>query len=568
MTVATAGRRRSSVVITPGLADGAIGKGKSARTPRLRLRAVSMLAVTALAFMAVGGQLVRLASMGQDEVRSNMSTPIATAFSRPDVVDRNGRLLATDVVMPSLFADPALVLDRNEVSEQLAMVFPDIDREGLRAELADTSKRFVWLRRAISPATAQLVNELGLPGLDFRYELKRAYPAGRVAGHVLGYVNIDNKGLSGVERYLDETGAIEPVHAATLSNRAPVRLALDIGVQHAVEEELAEAMSRYGAKAASAVVIDVVTGEIVAASSLPGVDPLLPTEAREPARRDRLTNGTYELGSVFKAMTVAMALDAGIARSSSMIDVSQPLEADGYRISDAHPAGPSLSVADVFVRSSNVGSGVLGLSVGAERQREYLKKLGLIDPIETEAGGVAPPDIPARWKDVETITISYGHGLAVAPLQFAAAAAALVNGGVRVTPTFLRRPPQIKPDGVRVLKPGTSAQIRRMMRQNVTAPHGTGSRADVEGYEVGGKTGTAEIPGQGGYSETSVISSFLGAFPMSAPRYLTFVSLFQPQPVAETDKQVTAGRNAAPMTARIVKRIAPLLGVMPISPKA
>jgi len=556
-----------SVVITPGLTDGVISSRAAQskrRQPRLRLRAVLALACVALCFTAVAGQLVRLASVGQTELRTNMSTPIATAFSRPDLVDRNGRLLATDVVMPSLFADPAIVLDRDEVAEKLAGVFPDLDRQELREDLADKSRRFVWIRRGISPTQAQQVFEFGLPGLAFRSELRRAYPAGRVAGHVLGYVNIDNKGLAGVERHLDEQDLVEPVHDATLSRRAPLRLSLDLGVQHAVEDELAAAIARYKAKAASAVVMDVHTGEIMAAASLPGVDPITPGAARyDPALMDRLMGGSYELGSVFKAVTVAMALEEGTVRLGSMIDVRAPLDVDGHKISDLHPAGRPLSVAEVFIRSSNVGSGALALAVGADRQRQFLQKLGLADPMSTEAGAVAFPRLPERWRDAETVTVSYGHGIAVAPLQLAAASAALVNGGVRVRPTFLRQPSREEPEGKPVISAQTSARMRNLMRRNVTSAKGTGRRADVPGLEVGGKTGTAEIPVAGGYKEKAVISSFLGAFPMSAPKYVFLVSLFEPQPTDASGGHVTAGRNAAPTTAKIVRRIAPLLGVLP-----
>ena len=304
------------------------------------------------------------------------------------------------------------------------------------------------------------------------------------------------------------------------------------------------------------------SGEVLAAVSLPEVDPSRPADWLDPARADRLAGGIYELGSIFKAMTIAMALEAGTASLDKLYDVRQPLTAGTYTIKDPYPQGRPLSVRDIFLHSSNVGAAMLALEAGPERQRAFLARLGLLEPMRTEAGPVAPPLLPKNWGKTETVTIGYGHGLAMAPLQFAAAVAALVNGGTRVAPTLLVR----SDDGgerLRVVSAATSARLREIMRLNVTHPAGTGRRAEAEGYRVGGKTGTAEMPGRGGYQEKAVISSFIGAFPMDAPRYVVFVLLFQPQTGETGGDHITAGLNAAPATARIVERIAPLLGVLP-----
>ena len=528
----------------------------------LRMRGLTVTGVTLLAFLTVAGQLVRLAR-GQNEVSASMSEPIATTFARPDLVDRNGRLIATDVETHSLFADPALILDRDELVEKLLTVLPDLDEQELRRIIADRSRRFAWVRRGLTPKVAQAVHNLGLPGLAFRRELKRAYPAGSLAGHLLGFVNIDNKGLSGLERHLDETVGVEPVHGATLSDRAPVRLSLDIGVQHALEEELRNARQRYDASGAAGVVLDVKTGEVMASASLPDIDPARPATALGAEHINRVLAGTYELGSIFKTVTIAMALDGGQADLARVLDVREPLTAGRFTIKDLHPLGRPMTVAEVFVHSSNVGAGMLALEAGTERQRDFLQRLGLLTGAKTEAGPVSAPQVPDHWDRVETITVSYGHGLAVAPMQFAAAAAALVNGGELVTPTFLRRLPGADIARTRVVAPETSARIRELMRLNVTDPAGTGRRAEVAGYEVGGKTGTAELPGRGGYQAHAVIASFLGAFPMRDPRYVTLVMLFEPKPSPETKNQILAGLNAAPTTARLIQRIAPLLGIIP-----
>jgi cell division protein FtsI (penicillin-binding protein 3) len=349
--------------------------------------------------------------------------------------------------------------------------------------------------------------------------------------------------------------------------RPPVTLSLDLGVQHGVEEELSAAMALYGARAAAGIILDVDTGEVVAAVSLPDVDPGRPTEAQEPDRIDRLQIATYELGSVFKVFTIAMAMELNLAQPSTVIDVRVPLQIGRWAIRDLHPSGRPLTVREVLVRSSNIGATKLALMAGTDRQRAFLGRLGLLDAIRSEAGAVTPPNLPGRWTEIETATIGFGHGIAVAPMQFAGAAAALVNGGYRVSPTFLRPDPRIvraaREERERVVSGETSRRVRKMLRSAVTMPGATGRRADVPGYDVGGKTGTAEIAGRGGYRAMAVVSSFLAAFPMSGPRYLLLVSLIEPKPASGTNGQITAGVNAAPVAAGIIARSAPLLGVLP-----
>jgi cell division protein FtsI (penicillin-binding protein 3) len=328
---------------------------------------------------------------------------------------------------------------------------------------------------------------------------------------------------------------------------------------------LNSAVARHQAEGAAGVMMDAATGEVVAAASLPEIDPAHPVQSLDEARLDKLAVGTYELGSIFKSMTVAMALETGTATPDKLYDVRATLHAGPYVIRDLHPHGRPLSVREIFIYSSNVGAGLMALELGADRQRTWLARLGLVDAIRTEAGPIAAPSLPEVWGQAETITIAYGHGLAVAPLQFAAAAAALVNGGFRISPAFVALPPAAKAPPLRVLRPETSAALRELMRRNVTSPYGTGRQADVPGYEVGGKTGTAELPGRGGYRESAVISSFLAAFPMSEPRYIVLIMLFEPKPTAETKGQITAGVNAAPTAGRVIARLAPILGVLPKS---
>jgi cell division protein FtsI (penicillin-binding protein 3) len=417
----------------------------------------------------------------------------------------------------------------------------------------------VWIRRALSPRTAQAVHDLGLPGLDFRSELRRAYPGGTLAGHVLGYVNVSNKGVAGIERYVDEVVGVESVQGATLAERAPVRLSLDIGVQHAMEAELQDALARFKARGAAGVVMDVTNGEVLAAASYPDVDPGKPNT--QEARIDKVAGSTFELGSVFKTMTVAMALDAALVTPDTIFNVKESLTSGKATIGDVHPFKGPMTVTQILERSNNVGAAMIALQAGPQRLQDFLRRMQLLDSMKTEAGPIAAPQLPPRWDELATITASYGHGIALAPLQFAAAASTLVNGGNRVMPTFIKRAPDAGQAQVPLISAATSDRMREMMRLNVTA--GTGKQAEVAGYKVGGKTGTADIPGVGGYKDKGVISSFLGAFPMDRPRYLVFVLLFEPQATKESGGEVLAARNAAPTAGRVIARVGPLLGMLP-----
>ena len=541
-------------------------RGGSDQPTGWRPRLVAVALAVGLLFASIGGQMLRLAFAGRADMRLQSAEPIARVHARPDIVDRRGRIIATDIEASSLYADPALLLDLDDVVEKLVATLQGLDAGDLRRALSDRTRRFAWIRRGLVPLDAQRVHELGLPGLAFRREPKRVYPSGALTGHIVGHVNIDNRGQAGIERHIDETLGVEAVLGMAPSRHKTVRLSLDLGVQHSVGEELRLAMARYSAKAATGLVLDIRSGEVLAAVSLPAIDPNRPGEVLDPARPDRVQGGVFELGSIFKMLTIGMALETGRATLDTTYDVTQPIEIGRFSIKDLHPAGAPLSLRDIFLHSSNVGAGLMALDAGAERQRAFLADLGLTGAIRTEAGPVAAPLVPHRWDRTETVTIAYGHGLAVAPMQFAAAAAALLNGGRRTRPTFLavEAPDnRAQPASEQVVSAATSAAIREIMRLNVTAPIGTGRRADVDGYRVGGKTGTAEMPGERGYQRRSVIASFVAALPMDEPRYLTLVSLFEPQPNAETRGAITAAVNAAPVTGRIITRIAPILGILP-----
>jgi cell division protein FtsI (penicillin-binding protein 3) len=540
-----------------------------ARKTRLEPRMVTVVLVLISLFTAVAAQLVRLSLKNLNVPRVAISEPITRTYARPDIVDRQGRLLATDLEAPSLYADPALILDVDEATEKLVALLPELNAGDLRRQLADPTRRFVWIKRGLTPRMAQRIHDLGQPGLLFRQEPKRAYPMRRAAGHLLGAVNVDNRGVAGIERYIDDAGSAEAVQGAAGAAKPAVRLSIDLGVQAGLQEELRAAVERYSATGAAGVILDVQSGEVLASASLPDVDPGRAVEAQDATRLDKLTTGVYELGSIFKAFTIAEAIDAGRATLDTVYDVRIPLHYGRFQIRDLHPLGRPMSVRDIFVHSSNVGAAMLAESGGPQAQRDFLTRMGLTEPMKTEAASFTPPKLPSRWGAIETATISFGHGMAMPPLQFAAASAALVNGGWRITPTVLANTltttvARASLPGDRVLKPETSDAINQLMRRNVTSPSGTGRQADVPGYEVGGKTGTAEIPGVGGYQRKAVLASFLAAFPMSKPRYIVLITIQEPQASEATKGQITAGVNAAPTAGLVIARVAPLLGVQPI----
>ncbi|MGI9520201.1 MAG: peptidoglycan D,D-transpeptidase FtsI family protein [Hyphomicrobiaceae bacterium] len=512
-----------------------------------------------VAFGAVSVQLVRLALVPRPSLQAAPAGLASDMFSRPDVVDRKGRLLATDVGLPTLFADPFLIADADETLEKLATVYRGVNTLKNRRALVDTRRRYHLLRRGVTPALAQKIHDLGLPGIAFKWEPKRSYPGGRLAGHVLGYVNGNNRGVTGIERYMNTQPGVERAFVARVNTAQPLSLALDMRAQFGLEQELIEARKKHQAAAAIGIVIDVETGEIPAAASVPGVDPSLTDEVLAKTRRNRLTNDVYELGSVFKIITMAMSLDLGTVSPAARIRVDEALEIGGYVIRDKYLRKPKLSLTEVFVRSSNVGAAILAQATGAEKQRKFLEKLGLTTAIRRPDLQTVSPLLPKKWGEVETATIGYGHGIAVTPMHLAVAMATIVNGGYEVIPTYLSRSERRPPKRRRVLSSKASKLVRQMLRANVIL--GTGRAADVPGYAVGGKTGTADVSRGGRYDGSSVITSFAAAFPIDQPAYVVLVTLFDPAPNGRGNRTRAAAKNAAPLAGRVIARLAPLLGV-------
>src|SRR3954451_6061956 len=386
---------------------------------------------------------------------------------------------------------------------------PDLDSKEVRDRLGNRKRGFAWLRREITPKQQQDVYKLGIPGIGFLTENKRIYPNGAEVAHLIGLVNIDNQGIAGIEKWLDGNG-LAALHAAGLATdrlQEPVQLAGDLRVQHVMRDELIAARDRFKAKAAAGLVTDVRTGEILSMVSVPDFDPNNPKEASDPTRINRLTTGVFELGSTFKALTIAMALDSGKVTLNSSFDARVPLRYGRFNIHDYHAQHRVLSVPEIFTYSSNIGTARMALAMGVEHHKWFLKKLGQLDRLRTELPESAEPLVPKRWGELNTVTIAFGHGLSVAPLQAVMGINALVNGGYLFPPTFLKRTEaEARALATQVVKPETSEKMRYLMRLN--AEKGTATKADIKGYYVGGKTGTAEKVVGGRYSKTKLLTTF------------------------------------------------------------
>jgi cell division protein FtsI (penicillin-binding protein 3) len=534
---------------------------KARRKPdQMRGRIRVAMGAFALAYLVLVGRLVMFGLMPPAAAGADPAASVATG--RPDLVDRNGEVLATDIKMASLFAEPRNILDPDEATELISSVLPDLDAAATRKKLSGDNG-FVWLKREITPAQQDAIHTLGIPGIGFLRENKRFYPGGPSAAHLMGLVNIDNQGIAGIEKYVDDHG-LRDLHVAGFGREdslEPVRLSIDARVQHILRDELAAAVERYRAIAATGVIINVHTGEVLAMASLPDYDPNDPVDALKPDRLNRMSAGVYELGSVFKSFTFAMALDSGKWKLSDSVDASHDLRIGHFTIHDFHAKHRVLTLPEVFTFSSNIGAARMALRVGADGQRAYYQRFGLLSKPTIELPETVPPIVPSRWSDLTTATAAFGHGIAVTPLQVAVADAALMNGGKLIPPTlFPRSREEADKLAVQVVKPETSAQLRYLFKLNVDK--GSGTRAAVPGYLVGGKTGTAEKVEGGRYSATKRLNSFLAAFPMDDPQYAVLVVIDEPQPEKQ-GAAATAAMNAAPTVSAIIRRAAALLGVKP-----
>ena len=539
-----------------------------------RRRAEGRLLFLGLAFLAsfglIGARMGLLAASEPMEPRS-AAPGAAILAQRADITDRNGRVLATNLVTHALYAQPKDMVDPARVARELAAIFPDLKEADLKRRLTD-GRSFLWIKKKLSPEQMQKVHEIGDPGLLFGPREMRLYPNGKLAAHILGGASFGAEGVNSSE--VIGTAGIEKLLDARLRDPAqtaePLALSIDLTLQATVTEVLDAGMKMMNAKGAAAILMDVRTGEVLSLVSLPDFDPndrpnpLVKGDPADSPLFNRAVQGVYELGSTFKIFAAAQAMELGLVNPDTLVDANAPMVWGKHRIKEFQGKnyGPKLSVSDVIAKSSNVGTAHIALMIGGLRQQAFLKSLGFFEPspLEMVEARSSKPLIPAKWPDIVTITASYGHGMSASPMHLASAYATIANGGVAVTPTLLRR--SSLPDGTRLLSERVAADAVAMLRGVVD--HGTASYARIPGYPVAGKTGTADKPKRtGGYYKDKVVNTFASMFPASDPRYVLVVTLDEPVDTSGTEPRRTAGYTAVPVAAEVIRRTAPLMGLRP-----
>jgi cell division protein FtsI (penicillin-binding protein 3) len=544
---------------TPVVPDGPAKRALDGCRPRLLVTGLAFM----LAFAVIAGRLVEVSLLpGAVTVPriARFAPPAPPPPARADIVDRHGKLLATTLDSPSLYTNPRQILDAADAAQKLAATLPGLDRDALYAKLT-SGKGFVWIKRHLLPEEAYAVNQLGLPGLQFQHEERRVHPYGALLSHAVGFTGIDDNGEAGIERGLEDS---------LRGRREPLQLSIDLRLQYILHQEVERVVNDFTAKGGAGLIMNVNTGEILAMLSLPDFDPSRPDtlDPNHPewtiAERmfNRVTLGDYEIGSVFKIFTTAMGLDSGATTMSGRFDATYPIHIGRYTISDYHGKHRWETVPEILMYSSNIGEAKIALAVGGDRQQQYLRRFGLLSQPNLEIKELGKPHYPAKWREVNVLTIGFGHGISETPLQVATAASALVNGGILRPATLLKLPPGGAPQGTRVISPETSNKMRQLLRMVVL--YGTGEMVDAPGYVVGGKTGTADKVEGKHYAEQKLLSSFVGVFPMTAPKYLLLVMIDEPHPNKWSHGYATAGWTAAPAVGRTIVRIAPLLGVQPV----
>ena len=526
------------------------GANQFLETARVRLWIATILFLFGL--LAVFGRLVELTLLRSGEELAPAKAQVF-ATGRAEIVDRNGVLLATTLVTSSLYANAKKVQNSKEAARKLVTLFPNLKENVVRARL-ESGKTFVWILRHLTPRQQTQVLELGIPGLDFVRDYRRIYPQGRLAAHVVGFTDIDNVGVSGVECSLDQ---------ALRTQSDPLRLSLDTRLQHIVQTELQGAIKKFGCMGGSGALMDLYTGEVLAMVSLPDFDPNKPMKADQNALFNAITLGIYEMGSIMKIPNTAMALESGKIELGTRFDAGAPLKVGRFTITDFRANHGMINVAEIFVYSSNKGSARIALSLGGDYQKAFLQKSGFLSTPTIELPEKGAPMVPKRWREDKVITISYGYGLSMSPLQVLTGIGSLVRPWGRMTPTLLAKDASAPIEGERLVSEKTSRSLLHLMRFVVT--HGTSRKADVPGYFIGGKTGTRDMLINGRYNKARVSTTFLGVLgkDVSSVRYILLVRLDDPQRMKETYGFNTAGWNAAPLGGRILERVAGVTGVLP-----
>lgn len=537
-----------------------------------RLRSICIATFFALSFFMLSARLLEVSTMGggdlpfkklvtqpellvqRDEDVDVSKVAADQQIIRREITDRNGMVLATSIETASLVANPSIILHEEEVARGLHKIFPERSYDWLLSHLKRKRITFMYIKRHLTPTEQEAVNNLGVPGLFFEPDTRRVYPYAHLFSHVLGYVGVDNQGLAGIEKYFDAQ-LEDPLKTK------PLQLSLDLRVQSILRQELARAVKEFSALGATGVVMDIGSGELIAVANLPDFDPNSPAKNNPEAMFNRATLGAYEMGSTFKTFTLASALDYGVASLSDGYDASAPIRIGRYAISDVHPEGRWLSLPEIYAYSSNIGAAKIAMDVGAKRQQEFLRKLGMFEPVALEVPELAKPITPRQWSNITTMTVSYGHGMAVSPMHLIRAVAAMAGDGRLLPMTLVKGGAKDKKQSERVVKAETVAEMRDLMR--LVVAHGTAKSANAPGYQVGGKTGTAEKNTGGSYKKDAKVASFVGVFPVDKPRYALLVMVDEPHGTKATYGYATGGWVSAPVVGRLVQRMAPLLGMKP-----
>ena len=541
-----------------------------------RNRLIFVMALFAMGFLTL---VVKLISVGVFQAHSStyyqtVSANTSLLMARADIVDRNGVILATNLKTPSLAVVPGkLKTSPEELAEKIASIFPSLSYDQ-SLEILSTKRSHKWIKRTLTPRQVFEIKKIGDPGLVTSDAEKRIYPHGRLVSHVLGSVDDDNKPSSGVEAFFNDQ-LIDP-----LKSENSLVLSIDIRMQHILNQELAAYKEKFYALGAAGIILDVTNGEVLALSSLPDFDPNDTDGPQNLDEMNKVLQGVYELGSGFKTFTIASALDNKVVDISDGYDATKPVKVAGFTIRDDHPKARWLNVPEIFVYSSNIGTLKMAQDIGVERQKAFFEKLGLFKKTDIEVYGKSAPLLPKQWGPTELATTAYGHGIAVTPLHLASGVAAMVNGG-RLNPATLLRKDTSHIEGAtlissnevtsnvapQVISPDTSEIMRNLL--HLVVEFGTGKNAKVDGYLIGGKTGTAIKPykNKRGYNDKAVISSFISVFPIDKPKYLVFAMLDEPQGIKETFNLISGGMTAAPMVGNIIRRVGPLVGIVPTKQK-
>jgi cell division protein FtsI (penicillin-binding protein 3) len=506
-----------------------------------------------VAFVVIAARLAMVTLLPGDDDAAPPVAKVAVA-GRADIIDRNGVVLATSLSTASLYANPKQITEPETVAKQLNAILPDLNPAATTAKLS-SERGFIWLWRNLTPKQQQAVNDLGVPGLYFQYETKRIYPQGNLTSHLVGFTDIDGKGIAGVERSFDD---------ALIGGHQPLQLSIDIRVQHILHSALTSAISDFHAIGGAGIVMDVQSGEVLSLISLPDFDPSDPGAATPDARFNRATLGVFEMGSTFKTFNTAIGLDTKTVTLQGGYDATNPIKIGGFTINDYHGKHRFLTVPEIYAYSSNIGSAKMADAFGTEVQQTYLRRFGMLEKSPIELPEVGEPMFPSikNWRRINTMTVAYGHGIAVNVAQLIAGISAVVNGGTMRAPTILKRDPSQVPPGQQVISTDTSSEMRELMRTVVQV--GTAKKADAEGYLVGCKTGTADKQEGHGYAKNARMAVIVCAFPMSAPRYALAALVDEPVPNAHSYGYATAGWVAAPVAGALISQMAPLYAMGPI----